>query len=373
MQNQIDTIAGHLYDGVLVPHFWHVALDGMCSQLDASVFHYFTLDTSGAQVPETTGNPERVGLATDRLVEYEQHYADRDLRMAATLRMPTGGAMIDHEHISQRELSRDALYNDWLAPLNLRHTAAAMVRSDGTARDFLSFMRPKDGKPYGATHKTLIEQVMPHIMRAARLRAHVGHLSRQAALGLWALDSLPQGIVVVDAQCRIAYANTAVERLLASPNTLRTAQGQLQCAQGDQQVRLQRLVTDACASPGTAGALECTGGMPQPGRLVVTVLPLKASHTLASLRQIPVALVILTVPGAMVALDHRVVGDMLGLSPAETRLALVLAAGKTVKDFAAVEGCSWHTARTHAKNLMRKTGCHRQVELVQLVQALQMG
>ena len=108
-------------------------------------------------------------------------------------------------------------------------------------------------------------------------------------------------------------------------------------------------------------------------RMVVTVLPLKSSHLLASSWQKPMALVILTIPGAVSALDHRLVSDMLGLSPAEARLLLLLAAGKSVKDFALVEGCSWHTARAHMKNLMRKTGCHRQVELVQLLQALQVG
>ena len=373
MHKQIQIITGHLYDGVLAPDSWYAALDGMCGQLDSGVFHYFTLDTSGAQVPESAGNPERAGLGGDRMAEYEQHYADRDIRMAATLRMPIGRVMLDHEHISQRALSRDAMYSDWLAPLGLRHTAATVVRSEGPARDFLSFMRPKDAKPFSLKHKALIEHVMPHIARAARLRAHVAHLSRQAALGLSALDSLPQGVAVVDAQCRIEYANATVGRLLAPSRTLRTAQGRLQCAQAEHQARLQQLVAGACGSPAKAGAFECADGLPQPSRLVVTVLPLKASHALASVRQIPMALVILAVPGAMAALDHGLVRDMLGLSPSETRLLLLLAAGKTVKDYAAIEGCSWHTARVHLKNLMRKTGCHRQLELVQLVQALRLG
>ena len=373
MQNQVEIITGHLYDGVLDPESWHAALDGMCGQLDAGVFHYFTLDTSGAQVPESAGNPERVGLGGDRMAEYEQHYADRDLRMAATLRIPMGHVMLDHEHITPRELSSDALYNDWLAPLDLRHTAAAVVRSQGTARDFLSFMRSRDGTPFSFEHKSLIERVMPHIKRAAKLRAHVGHLSRQAALGLSALDSLPQGMVVVDAQCRIEYANSAAGRLLAPPSVLRSAQGRLVCAEGANQVRLQRLVTGACASPGKAGAFECAGGVPQSSRVVLTVLPLKASHALASPRQMPMALVILGVPGALAVLDHGLVRDMLGLSPSETRLLLLVAAGKTVKDYAAIEGCSWHTARGHLKNLMRKTGCHRQLDLVQLVQTLRVG
>ncbi len=63
--------------------------------------------------------------------------------------------------------------------------------------------------------------------------------------------------------------------------------------------------------------------------------------------------------------------EALGLSPSEARLAVLLATGRTVKDYARIEGCSWHTARTHMKNLMRKTGCHRQVELVGLLQSLQ--
>ena len=77
--------------------------------------------------------------------------------------------------------------------------------------------------------------------------------------------------------------------------------------------------------------------------------------------------------GAGPSLSPRLAGDILGLSPTETRLALLLADGKTIKEFAAAEGISWHTARTHLKNVMRKTGCHRQLELVALLQSLSGG
>ena len=207
--------------------------------------------------------------------------------------------------------------------------------------------------------KTFIYALTPHVMRASGLRARMQSLTLQASLGLAALDSLSQGIVLLDAQARIHYANTAAERLTQAPSALGTAQGRLLCRSPALQARMQQLLAQACASPAT--------------RLVVTVLPLKASHALSNNWQKPLALVVLVVPGAISALDHRVVCDMLGLSPSEARLLLLLVAGKSVKDFAAVEGCSWHTARSHLKNLMRKTGCHRQLELVQLLQALQLG
>ena len=60
---------------------------------------------------------------------------------------------------------------------------------------------------------------------------------------------------------------------------------------------------------------------------------------------------------------------LLGLTGTEARLALALARGQSVKDFAAAQGCTWHTARTHSRNLLRKTGLHRQADLAGMVQS----
>lgn len=370
MQDRVAAITGHLYEGVLMPDAWHSALDGMSNQLSAGVFHSFTLAPAGMLIPESTGNLESFGLHAGLMSEYETHHAANDLRAAATMRMPMGQVMLDHEQISPRAMSHNAVYSDWLVPLGLRHTAAVIVRVEAGAQDFISFMRPSDAKPYGTQDKTFIDQLTPHIMRAARLRARAVQLSQHATLGLAALDTLPRGLAVMDAQCRIHYANPAAERLLSPPSALRLIRGRLQCMQGASQSRLRQLAVGACTRPSRAGALELAGGSQ---RLVVTVLPLKAGHMLSAIRQAPMALVVLSVPGAIPPLDQRLIRDMLNLSPAEARLLLLLAAGKTVKDFAGLEGCSWHTARTHLKNLMHKTGCHRQAELVQLVQALRVG
>jgi DNA-binding CsgD family transcriptional regulator len=175
----------------------------------------------------------------------------------------------------------------------------------------------------------------------------------------------------VDAQCRIQYSNPSADRMLARPGAMGIRHGRLSCQDGNAQVRWQSIVAAACTRQGTgmAGALQ-----PAPGArsFVVTVLPINARHPMA-LHQAPLALAVLHDPAAPGGLDPRLIGEMLGLSPTETRLALLLAAGKTVKDFAAAEGMSWHTARSHAKNLLRKTGCRRQLELVALLQSLRIG
>lgn len=368
MQGETQAIAGLFYDGVLQSQAWHTAMDAMRARLQAGVFHSFTLDESNAPAPESVGNLEQFGLHARHMAEYETQHAGNDSRLAATLRIATGGVMLDHEHFSAREALRNPVYADWLIPLGLKHTAGVVIRHEGSARDFISFMRPRDAKPYSADDKRFIEQLVPDIARAAKLRARMVTLSRHAHLGMAALGSLRQCIAVVDAQCRIQHANAAMEQRLATPGALGVRHGRLQCAQAAAHTQLQHLAMAACMRPGRAGAfIVQESNRPT---LAITVLPLQATHAWSGQGEAAMALVVVTLPGAATALDHHLVGSMLGLSPAETRLAVLLAAGKTVKDFAAIEGMSWHTARSHTKNLLRKTGCHRQTELVALLQSL---
>lgn len=101
-----------------------------------------------------------------------------------------------------------------------------------------------------------------------------------------------------------------------------------------------------------------------------SVLPLRATHVLSlCLTAAPQALLVWTKPRTLD--DAEQLSAALGFSESEARLALVLVTGKTLKDFAKLQGCTMNTARTHLKNLLRKSGCSRQIELVQLLMPLQ--
>lgn len=371
-EEPIRRIAGLLYDGILSPQGWYDGLDTLREALDAGLFDYFTLDTASSQVFNGVDNQGKVGLHAEKLREYQNHYIGQDLRMAALAQMPVGQLMLDHEHISTREMSRNIVYTDFLRPHGFQHTLGALVRDEGGSRDFLGFIRPADHAPYGANEKTLVHQLMPELRRAAVLRARAGHLARQAALGVAALDALPQALAVVDAQCRIHYSNPCADRLLASTRLLRVRRGQLQCSEAPDHAQLRQHVVAACRCQGSAVAGVHNLAGPH-GRLVITILPLQASHAAAAHWQMPLALMVISDPAAAGGLSPEVIGKVLGLSPTEARLALLLASGKTVKDFAAIQGCIWNTARSHLANLLGKTGCRRQVELVGLLQALRVA
>ena len=363
----IQHIAGLLYDGVLSPQDWYDGMDAFKEAVGGFNFHQLTVDIRhGAVLESITSAEDDAGVKN-----YEQHYALADERVPAMMRLGRGEMLLDHEQFSARHMARSALYAECLAPMGMKYTMGLMLRVEGNVQQYVGFMRAADRPHFSRDDRDFALHLMPDVVRACHLRARVGPLARQAALGLAALDTLPQGIAVVDAQCRIQYSNPTADRLLARFGAMSVRHGRLSCHGTHAQVRWQSLVAAACTRQGSAmaGALQ-----PAPGArgLVVTVLPINAQHPLA-LRQEPMALVVMNDPTAPGGLDPRLVAEMLGLSPAETRLALLLALGKTVKDFAAAEGMSWHTARTHLKNLLRKTGCHRQQELVGLLHSLRLG
>ena len=290
-------IVGSLYDGILSPQDWHGAIDTMRHALGAGVFNCFTLRTLDGQVIDSVDNLAGVGIREEKLREYETHYLGEDPRMAVLMGLPVGRIMLDHEHISMREISRNVVYADLLRPNGFQHTLGALVRDEGGSRDFLGFIRPADHAPYGACDKELVERLMPDLSRAARLRARTGQLARHAALGLAALDAIPQGIAVVDAECRIQYSNRCADRLLGNTRVLRVRYGRLQCDEVQANAQLQQQVARACgaAGAGMAGAQSLAG---DGERLVITVLPLKASHPAATHWQAPLALVVLVDPAA---------------------------------------------------------------------------
>jgi DNA-binding CsgD family transcriptional regulator len=65
--------------------------------------------------------------------------------------------------------------------------------------------------------------------------------------------------------------------------------------------------------------------------------------------------------------DSTVIARAFGLSPAETRLAMLIGGGTSLEDAAEQLGIARETSRSQLKIVFAKTGTHRQAELVALL------
>jgi DNA-binding CsgD family transcriptional regulator len=332
---EVDQVVASLYDGVVCPGDWYDALDASRLALGADSFHLFTLRRRDATV---------LGPVLSNVVEASAPGGEPlGLLGAMTRGAPVGVPLPSHGPTA---------------------VLAIVLRTDEETREVLGFVRDSAGAPWGAASRAVFDCLAPHLVRASGLRAHILHLTGPAAIGLSTLDGLAQGMAVVDEECRVQYLNRAAQACCSEEGGVgRVAHGRLLPAQVPQQPAFRQLVRLACEPSGSAtgGVLRARAGA---GAVVgISVWPLKASHR-------HLALVVFAGQAAVTSAGPCALGRVLGLTPSEAGLALLLAEGKTLKDFADLRRCTGHTARSHLKNLMQKTGCHRQMELVQLVQAM---
>jgi DNA-binding CsgD family transcriptional regulator/PAS domain-containing protein len=369
-----DTIATSLYEGILEPTQWMGALQAIQTSLQCAAFHQLYIGRQDFSVQSIAVSMAGGEAPSGKVAAFERHYAPQDIRLPAMWQFTEGVMWCDHEQLDRATLDRAPIYTEFLAELGMRHTLGIPLRDGASSRDFLGFIRHLDQPPFGSEEQALVTYLVPHLVRANKLRYRANQLAVQAALGAAALDALPQALAVVDAGLRVRYANAAAEHVFACQTRFTSCQGVLHASDPESQRLLEHRVAEACRSGdfARAGIVRIAASEHHGGECFVHILPLRASHPLAAaLHSVPHALLVWSSTLAVKTVEH--ICTALGLTETEARLALMLAQGRTVKDFAQAQGCSWHTARTHAKNLLTKTGCHRQAEIVQLLQAFTWG
>ena len=144
--------------------------------------------------------------------------------------------------------------------------------------------------------------------------------------------------------------------------------GVLQARAPDDQARLARLVAEALPTSSAVAVsvsmlLGRSSGLPP---LVAHVKPVGVPQPDYGARHVA-ALVLMVEPGHHPRLDPALVARTLGLTPAESQVAVWLADGKSVRAMAAATGLTEGAIYWHLKQIYQRLPISRQVDLVRLV------
>ncbi|CAG9187061.1 helix-turn-helix transcriptional regulator [Cupriavidus pampae] len=217
-----------------------------------------------------------------------------------------------------------------------------------------------------------LAHVMPHWARAARMQHRNFELSGLASMGLAGLDTLDFGVMVLQADLRVRYANSWAESLVQADTHLSLEHGVLRARTEPLQGVLTKMLQSA-ALGGRNGAAAAgswmhitSGGQPVP----LIVMPLVSRQPVEGPWQLPAAMLLMGNSESRSVLDAAVLTSLFGLSRKESIIAIRLAAGETLNEIAEREFLSPHTVRVHIRDTLRKTGTHRQSELVRLLHLL---
>jgi DNA-binding CsgD family transcriptional regulator len=97
----------------------------------------------------------------------------------------------------------------------------------------------------------------------------------------------------------------------------------------------------------------------------VTLVPLNLPMLPEEYR--PYATMFIVSPERSLQISPHLIAHFFGLTPAEAKLAIAVAQGTRLSDYAEEKGVSIHTVNSQVKSVLSKTGVNRQAELVKLL------
>lgn len=295
--------------------------------------------------------------------EYYTVYYPVDERVPRIRRLPDSEPVPVRDLYTDEERKTSATYNEMLPRAHVQHGLNVRLDGPNGSRIVWRISDPVASDGWSSRQIESIRRLLPHIRQCVAVQRS---LAGAGALGR-SLDSLLAatgcGIVQLDWRGRILEANDHARELLGRGDALWDEGGFLFARSPDDDADLQGLLARALPRFGARGAAGSTtvrrsAGLP-PLRLHVSPVGGREPGFGAW----PVAALVVVDPG----IDPRVVAANLGLTPAEGRVAVLLAEGKTVRDVASETGRGVSTIRTHVRHILTKHGINRQVDLVRLV------
>ena len=300
--------------------------------------------------------------------EYVEIYHPIDERVPRFRQLPESRLAHVPDLYTAEELKTSPTYNEALRRSQYQHGLNVLLDGPDASHIAWGLCDPVASDGWGSSQIAMVTRLLPHIrqfirVRQALVRAQAGDTTVTALL-----ETPRIGIIHLDRRGRILAVNDRARRLLRQGAGVSDKEGVLQARAPDDQYRLARLVAEALPS---SGAVPVSGSM-RLGRvfglppLVVHVKPVGVPQPDYGARHVA-ALVLLVEPGHHPRVDPAVVARTLGLTPAESQVAVWLAEGRSVRDIATATGLTDGAIYWHLKQIYQTLPISRQVDLVRLV------
>lgn len=302
--------------------------------------------------------------------EYFRDYHARDEHLPRLRVLPDSKIVPLVELFSQEELETSATYNDALVRFNGQNGLNVRLDGPGGTRIVWGIMDPVDDDGWSSCRLETIARILPHLRQYVRVRSALVEAGALGASIGALLANTGTGVVYLDRSGRVLEANDRARELLRRRDGLSDSSGALHALVLQDDRRLQELLARAMPRFGNTSA---GGSMliarPRRPRLVLHVEPV-ADPEQDALPQRVAALLLIVDPVYRARIDPVPIQDALGLSPAEARIAVLIAEGQTPRQIAAATSRGYGTVRTHLKHMYAKLGVSRQLEVAQIVLAL---
>lgn len=357
-----DSIA-RIYDAALDASLWPSVLAELCDHATAAACHIFVYDRHSGGVPFTA-----VGrYPREAEEEYLRDYAPFDRRVERGLSLPSDRLFTTTTLMSETELKRCPVHNECLRKWGLYWTMGKMRHLGSSETLVYSALRPETMSLFGAEEMRRWFVFLPHVERAIEITRRLGDAGARSDVLLDAVDRLATGVLTVDAQGRVVDANVCARRMLGDNDGIRAPASFLQARRTDETNTLRRMIGSAARSRNDSDA-DAGGRMwiarPSGKRPYSLLVAPRSRQRDGRTPGSGMVIVLISDPERAPRTENVWLHERYGLTPAETRLAQALVAGRSLREYADQAHLTIETVRSTLKAVFHKTDTHNQAGLI---------
>ncbi len=364
-QQRILTILESVYDG---------AKEGTSDAWQRAYFQLSDLFSSGPGGLSlySSGNDAFTRITTtfgeDCLRAFDTHYQHISPIQKQVMETPAGKTFWRVRDCGDKDFVKTEYYQDFARKEGVYDIANVKLCRRQDLDAMISFTRPKTN-PFTEDDLTALDLLVPHLQSAFQIYLTLSDVKANNFYFKEVVGKSPRGVMFLNREAKVVYCNEAAEKMLIERDGLELDRNRCLVARHTHDARELRKTLSRVFETNT---MSSSGGYLKISRpsgkrsLQVHISPLPEQN-FAGYSPEKVALAFIFDPEQRFETVETLLQQMYGLTPAEARLAGLLAKGISLNEAAEMLNVRSSTIRTHMKHIFSKTDTKRQGELVTLI------
>lgn len=360
---RLDALVSGLYGAATGGIGWDEALTPMQQAFGARAAVVQSVDlASGHIVQLAHGGPPM----HEAFFDYLRHWHALDPRR--THLVAHAGSVVGrwwhcHEHFDEAFAGRDRFYRHFLPANNTRYLATHMHMPTPGMLTAFALELPAERGPLDAGERVAAGRLSQHFQEAMRQHTRLRRLAAEALAGHRLLDAFTHPMWLLDTDRFVFHANTAA----LTESTAVTDHGRWRWRDDTVDRRIGEALHGLPAQDhGTRRRVDLRRHRNDPPRWLL-LQALRPGRVLGAFGEQALALLTLLDPARMAGLDAFALAEAFGLTPAQARVAVLLADGRSGPEMAASLACSLATVRSHLRAVLTRIGARRSADAVRLL------
>jgi len=372
-----DRLVQALYRGAIELAPWHSALPALRQAIDAQVVSLVLRPPSAGDrgiilnyVRPDPAEPTRKSPLADPQDWQATAYREQFFALDPFINLPPDRIITLDDLLGDAELMASDYYQHYLQPIGLFRILGVDTGERDGLQARLRFSRRRDEAPFSTRDREMLALITPHLRQAIGIYARLNHMASERDIYAGAVDQLSVATIILDEKGRLLNTNAMATALLRKGDGV-SLRGKHLHVEGHSANRQLQAALDSVIRAQQAGETSVVkalrvarpGGRPALGLVIRPVPVSEWSEGQAG----PSAAVFISDPDQRESASGHTLGELFSLTPAEARVAILLARGLSLAEVSKAQNISPHTARAQLKSIFAKTGVSRQAELVRMI------